>query len=180
MLNAQIAAIEAIKPGVEFRNVHEIAATKLLDGLRDIGLIKKSPQEAVRAGVHTLFFQCGVGHMLGLDVHDMEPLGEDYVGYTDTVKRRNEFGWQWLRLAKALEKDYVLTVEPGIYFIPQLIDLWKSQNKLADFINYAQLDKFRTFGGIRIEDDLLVTSDSSRILGPKIPKNIDEVEEAAS
>jgi Xaa-Pro aminopeptidase len=176
VLKAQRAAVEAIKPGIEFRNVHKIAATELLEGLRELGLIKTSPQTAVDAGAHTLFFQCGLGHMLGLDVHDMEPLGEDYVGYTDTIKRSDRFGWKWLRLAKALEPGYVITVEPGIYFIPHLIDLWKSQNKLTDFINYAQLEKYRSFGGIRIEDDFLVTNSACRFLGPQIPKKIDEVE----
>ncbi|MEJ2649129.1 MAG: aminopeptidase P family protein [Sedimentisphaerales bacterium] len=178
--NAQQAAIEAIKPGVEFRNVHKLAATELMAGLKELGLIKISPQEAVEAGAHTLFFQCGLGHMMGLDVHDMECLGEDYVGYTDTIKRRNEFGWKWLRLAKTLETGYVVTVEPGIYFIPHLIDLWKSENKLTDFIDYAKLEKYRTFGGVRIEDDVLVTDSGCRTLGPKIPKKIDEVEEITS
>lgn len=178
--NTQQSAIESIKPGVEFRDVHKIAAIELMAGLKEIGIIKKSSQEAVNAGVHTLFFQCGLGHMLGLDVHDMEPLGEDYVGYTDTIKRSNEFGWKWLRLAKALEPGYVITVEPGIYFIPHLIDLWKSQNKLADFIDYAQLEKYRGFGGVRIEDDVLVTDSACRILGPQIPKSIDEIEAMTS
>ena len=132
--------------------------------------------EAVEAGAHTLFFQCGLGHMMGLDVHDMEGLGEDFVGYSETIRRRNEFGWKWLRLAKALEPGYVITVEPGIYFIPHLIDLWKSQNKLADFVDYTTLEKYRSFGGVRIEDDILVTESGCRTLGPHIPKNIDEVE----
>ena len=118
--------------------------------------------------------------MLGLDVHDMEPLGEDYVGYTDKIKRRMEFGWQWLRLARALETGYVITVEPGIYFIPALIDRWKAERKFSEFINYEQLEKYRGFGGIRIEDDVLVTEDGCRILGPEIPKRIDEVEAIAS
>ena len=174
--NAQQAAIEAIKPGVEFRNIHKLASIKLLAGLKELGLIKKSPAEAVEAGAHTLFFQCGLGHMMGLDVHDMEGLGEDFVGYSETIRRRNEFGWKWLRLAKALEPGYVITVEPGIYFIPHLIDLWKSQNKLADFVDYTTLEKYRSFGGVRIEDDILVTESGCRTLGPHIPKNIDEVE----
>jgi Xaa-Pro aminopeptidase len=177
--NAQQAAMELIRPGVEFRDVHRTASIELLTGLRELGLIKTSPQEAVDAGAHTLFFQCGLGHMLGLDVHDMECLGEDYVGYTDTIKRRNEFGWQWLRLAKALEPGYAITVEPGIYFIPHLIDLWKSQNKLTDFIDYPQVEKYRNFGGVRIEDDFLITDNGCRTLGPNIPKKIDEVEEIA-
>jgi len=114
--------------------------------------------------------------MLGLDVHDMEPIGEDYVGYTDKIKRRMEFGWQWLRLAKTLEPGYVITVEPGLYFIPHLIDSWKTQHKYAAFIDYAKVEEYRDFGGVRIEDDILVTENGCRILGPKIPKGIDEVE----
>jgi Xaa-Pro aminopeptidase len=180
VLNAQLAAIDTVKPGVEFRDIHKLAATELLSGLRDLDLIKISPKRAVEAGAHTLFFQCGLGHMLGLDVHDMEPLGEDYVGYTDTIKRSSDFGWRWLRLAKALEPGFIITIEPGIYFIPHLIDLWKAQSKLVDIINYAQLEKYRQFGGIRIEDDILVTETGYRILGPPIPKNIDEVEAITS
>jgi len=180
VLKAQASAIEAIKHGTEFRQIHQLACINLVSGLKDLGLIKRSPEEAVHAGAHTLFFQCGLGHMLGLDVHDMEALGEDYVGYTDQIKRRMEFGWQWLRLAKALEVGYVLTVEPGIYFIPQLIDRWNAQNKLSDFIDYGKLEKYRDFGGIRIEDDVLVTDNGCRVLGPEIPKSIDEVEASAS
>ncbi len=180
VLTAQQKAIEAIKPGIEFRQVHQLACTSLASGLKELGLIKRSPEEAVHAGAHTLFFQCGLGHMLGLDVHDMESLGEDYVGYTDQVKRRMEFSWQWLRLAKALETGFVITVEPGLYFIPQLIDQWSAQKKLSDFIDYEKLEKYRDFGGIRIEDDVLVTDNGCRILGPKIPKNIDEVEANSS
>lgn len=188
VLRAQETAIAAIKPGVEFRQVHQLACITLASGLKELGLIKTSPEEAVHAGAHTLFFQCGLGHMLGLDTHDMESLGEDYVGYTDKIKRKMEFGWQWLRLAKALEAGYVVTVEPGLYFIPQLIDRWNAQRKFSDFIDYANVEKYRDFGGIRIEDDVLVTPVSSvedrnggyRILGPKIPKHIDEVEAIAS
>jgi len=180
VLNAQEEAIAAIKPGVEFRHVHRIACVALASGLKELGLIKTDPEEAVKAGAHTLFFQCGLGHMPGLDTHDMESLGEDYVGYTDQIKRRTEFGWQWLRLAKALEVGYIVTVEPGLYFIPQLIDSWKTQRKYAALINHAQVEKYRDFGGIRIEDNVLVTDDGCRILDPEIPKSIDEVEAASS
>ncbi len=180
VLEAQETAIAAIRPGIEFREVHRLACISLMSGLKELGLIKTSPQEAVEAGAHTLFFQCGLGHMLGLDVHDMEPLGEDYVGYTDKIKRRMEFGWQWLRLAKTLETGYVLTVEPGIYLIPHLIDDWKTQNKYSEFIDYEKIEKYRNFGGIRIEDDVLVTNNGYRVLGPKIPKSIEEVEEITS
>jgi len=180
VLNAQERAIAAMKPGVEFREIHRIASVVLVEGLRAIGLVNGDPAEAVEAGVHTLFFQCGVGHMLGLDVHDMEPLGEDYVGYTDTIQRNNAFGWRSLRLAKALKPGYVVTVEPGIYFIPQLIDRWRAEHRLSNFINYDAVEAYRHFGGIRIEDDVLVTQDGCRVLGPPIPKTVEEVEALAS
>ena len=115
--------------------------------------------------------------MLGLDVHDMEALGEDYVGYIDTITRNPEFGWKSLRLARALEPGFVITVEPGVYFIPELIERWKAQNKCADFINYDKVERYKNFGGIRIEDDILVTSDGHRILGKPIPKTVEEVED---
>ncbi len=180
VLQAQETAIAVIKPTIEFRQVHRLACVTLLAGLKELDFIKTSPEEAVEAGAHTLFFQCGLGHMLGLDVHDMEALGEEFVGYTDKIKRRMEFGWQWLRLAKALETGYVITVEPGIYFIPQLIDRWKAERKFSEFVNYEKIEKYRSFGGIRIEDDVLVTEDGCRILGPGIPKRIDEVEAITS
>ena len=180
VLQAQETAIAAIKPTIEFRQVHKLACVSLLAGLKELGFVKTSPEEAVEAGAHTLFFQCGLGHMLGLDVHDMEALGEEFAGYTDTIERRMEFGWQWLRLAKALDAGYVITVEPGIYFIPQLIDRWKAERKFAEFVNYEKVDKYRSFGGIRIEDDVLVTEDGCRILGPGIPKRIDEIEAITS
>jgi len=176
VLAAQQNAIEAVAPGVEFREIHRLACTILASGLADLGLLKGNIQDAVQAGAHALFFQCGLGHMLGLDVHDMEALGEDYVGYTDTIKRGPEFGWKSLRLARALEPGFVMTVEPGVYFIPELIDRWKAENKCADFINYDKVERYKNFGGIRIEDDILVTSDGHRILGKPIPKTVEEVE----
>jgi Xaa-Pro aminopeptidase len=127
-----------------------------------------------------LFFQCGLGHMLGLDVHDMEGLGEEYVGYTDSIKRNPEFGFKSLRLAKALEPGFVITAEPGIYFIPELIDRWKATQKNSQYINYELLETYRDFGGIRIEDDVLVTQIGHRVLGKKIPKTISEVENISS
>jgi Xaa-Pro aminopeptidase len=175
VFNAQEKAIEAIKPGVEFRAIHRLACTVLASGLKDLGLIKGDAQQGVEVGAHALFFQCGVGHMLGLDVHDMEALGEDYVGYTDTIKRNPEFGWRSLRLAKALEPKFVVTVEPGLYFIPQLIDQWKAEQKYSQLIDYDVVEKYRDFGGVRIEDDVLVTEDGYRVLGKKIPKTIDDV-----
>ncbi len=180
VLNAQEKAIAAATPGIEWREVHRLACIALTQGLKELGLVKGDPQEAVVAGAHTLFFPCGVGHMMGLDVHDMDPLGEDYVGYTDTVRRNPEFGWRSLRLAKAVEPGFVITVEPGIYFMPQLIDRWKAEDKLAQFIDYGKLEAYRSFGGLRVEDDILVTETGCRILGPLIPKTVDEVEALAS
>jgi Xaa-Pro aminopeptidase len=118
--------------------------------------------------------------MLGLDVHDMEGLGEDYVGYTDAIKRNPEFGFRFLRLAKALEPGYVITVEPGIYFIPELIDRWKASQKNSQYINYEMVEAYRDFGGIRLEDDVLVTESGYRVLGRKIPRTISEVEDISS
>jgi len=180
VLDAQEQAIEAVKPGVEFRSVHRLACTVLASGLKDIGLIKGDIDEAVNAGTHTLFFQCGLGHMMGLDVHDMEGLGEDYVGYTDTIRRNPGFGWRSLRLGKELEAGFVITVEPGIYFIPELIKRWKAENKNSQFINYDMVEKYEDFGGVRIEDDVLVTENGYSELGKKIPKTIAEVEDMSS
>jgi Xaa-Pro aminopeptidase len=179
VLNAHERALAAAAPGVEWRAVHRLASVALMEGLKDLGLVTGDPQEAVTASAHTMFFPCGVGHMLGLDVHDMEPLGEDYVGYTDTIKRNPEFGWRSLRLAKAVEPGFVITVEPGIYFIGPLLDRWQAENRHGRFINYGKIEAWRDFGGVRIEDDILITEDGRRLLGPYIPKAIDEVEALA-
>jgi Xaa-Pro aminopeptidase len=151
-----------------------------MEGLKELGLVKGDPQEAVAAGAHTMFFPCGVGHLMGLDVHDMEALGEDYVGYTDAIRRNPEFGWRYLRLAKAIEPGFVVTVEPGIYFIPQLIDQWHAEGRHSRFINYDGVEPYRDFHGVRIEDNIVVTDDGCRILGRPIPKTIEEVEDMAS
>jgi Xaa-Pro aminopeptidase len=180
VLAAQEKALGLAKPGVEWREVHRLTAVALMEGLKELGLITGDLQEAVAAGVHTMFFPCGVGHMMGLDVHDMEALGEDYVGYTDTIRRNPEFGWRYLRLAKAIEPGFVITVEPGIYFIPQLIDQWRAEGKCSRFINYEKVEEYRDFHGVRIEDNIAVTADGCRILGQPIPKTLDEVEAMAS
>lgn len=180
VLDAQERAIAAIEPGVEFRDVHRLACVRLVAGLKELGLTKGDPEEAVEAGAHTLFFQCGLGHMMGLDVHDMQGLGEDYVGYTDTIRRNPAFGWSSLRLAKAVEPGYVVTVEPGIYLIPTLIDRWKAERRCEAFIDYDKVEAYRDFGGVRIEDDILVTDTGARVLGPPIPKTIADVEALAS
>jgi Xaa-Pro aminopeptidase len=180
VLEALEKATAAVKPGVEFREIHRLASVILVTGLKDLGLLRGDPAEAVEAGVHTLFFQCGLGHMMGLDVHDMENLGEEYVGYTDTIKKNPAFGWRSLRLGKALEPGYVVTVEPGIYFIPTLIDQWRAERKHESFINYEKVETYRDFGGVRIEDNVLVTDTGCRVLGRPIPKTIAEVEALAS
>ncbi len=180
ILDAQEAALQAMKPGKRFLDVHLLACLTLAKGLKEMKLMRGDLDEAVRAGAHALFFQCGLGHMMGLDVHDMEDIGEAYVGYDETVQRNKQFGICYLRMAKALQPGYVMTVEPGLYFIPALIDQWKSENRHAEFINYKEVDHFRQIGGLRVEDDVLVTNDGIRMLGEPIPKTIDEMETAMS
>lgn len=176
VLDANTNAIDGIKPGVTNRELHLMAAKTIAGGLKDLGLMKGDVEEAVNLGAHALFFPHGLGHMMGLDVHDMEGLGENYVGYDDSIQRSKQFGLAYLRLAKQLKPGFVLTIEPGCYFIPTLIDLWRKEKKFTDFINYDKVEKFKDFGGIRIEDDILVTKDSHRVLGRPIPKTIEEIE----
>jgi Xaa-Pro aminopeptidase len=177
VFQAQLAAIQAIKPGVKNKDVHNQAVTVIASGLKDVGLLKGDVQEAVKAGAHALFMPHGMGHMLGLDVHDMEGLGENYVGYDKTVKRSDQFGLAYLRLARELQPGFVITVEPGIYFIPVLIDKWIKEGKHTQFIDYEQVNSYRDFGGIRLEDNILVTEEDHRVLGKPIPKTIAELEE---
>ncbi|RAI97584.1 Xaa-Pro aminopeptidase [Chitinophaga skermanii] len=176
VLDAQLAAIAALKPGTLFRDVHTIAAEKLVEGLIQIGLCKGDPKEAVKNDVHTLFFQCGLGHMMGLDVHDMENLGEQNVGYTDQLIKGTTFGWKSLRLGRALEEGFVVTIEPGLYFVPELMDNWYAEKKNEAFINYDKVFAYKDFGGIRIEDDFVITQNGSRLLGNPLPKTIAEIE----
>lgn len=176
VLDSQVAAIDAIKPGKMYKEVHLLTAAVIARGLKDMKLMKGDTEAAVKEGAHALFFPHGLGHMMGLDVHDMENLGENNVGYDETVARSTQFGLAYLRLAKELKPGFVLTVEPGIYFIPALIDQWKAENKFSDFIDYDQVEKFKKFGGIRIEDDVLVTQDSHRVLGKPIPKTAADIE----
>jgi Xaa-Pro aminopeptidase len=177
VLNAQLAAIAEIKPGKAYRDIHLLVAQIITQGLKEIGIMKGDTDLAVREGAHALFFPHGLGHMMGLDVHDMEDLGENYVGYSEKLKRSEQFGTAYLRFAKAPEPGYVLTVEPGIYFIPQLIGKWKSDNLHRDFIAYDFLEKYFNFGGVRIEDNILVTPSGNRILGKPIPKTPEEIEQ---
>jgi Xaa-Pro aminopeptidase len=176
-LKANTESIKAIKPGIFYKDIHLLAAKTIAQGLAELGLMKGNIDEAVAAGAHAMFFPHGLGHMLGLDVHDMESLGENYVGYDSEISRSTQFGLAFLRLARRLQTGFVVTVEPGIYFIPDLIDLWKSEKKFEQYINYSEVEKFKTFGGIRIEDDVLVTENSYRVLGKPIPKTADEIEQ---
>lgn len=180
VLRAQLASIEMIKPGVSFRECHLKAAEVLTDGLKEMGIMKGNTQDAVKNGAHALFMPHGLGHMMGLDVHDMEALNENLVGYDDRIKRSEQFGLSALRLGRELETGFVLTVEPGTYFIPRLINNWKKEKTNAEFINFDKLEDFMNFGGIRIEDDVLVTEDGYRVLGKPIPKTVEEVEQACS
>ena len=176
VLNAHNSAIKALKPGALFKDIHLFACTKLTEGLKDLGLMKGNVKEAVHRGAHTLFFPCGLGHMMGMDVHDMENLGEEYVGYTEGMKKSLEFGLKSLRLGKALLPGYVLTVEPGLYFNPFLIEEWESQKMHLDFINYNEVLKFKRFGGIRIEEDFVITENGSLLLGKPLAKSVLDIE----
>ena len=180
LLKAQIEAIKMVRPGIEYREVHKATARHLTMGLKALGLMKGDVDAAVSAGAHALFFPHGLGHMLGLDVHDMEDLGEEHVGYTDTIQRNPQFGICNLRLAKKLESGFVITVEPGLYFIPELIDRWQAEKRFEQFIDYARIETYRDIGGIRIEDDVLVVAEGQRVLGKPIPKSIEAVEELSS
>ncbi|PLX16309.1 MAG: Xaa-Pro aminopeptidase, partial [Salinivirgaceae bacterium] len=147
----------------------------IFNGLKDMGFVKGDTEEAIHAGAHALFFPCGTGHLMGLDVHDMENLGEQYVGYGGEPKS-TLFGIKSLRLGRELKPGYVLTIEPGIYFIPELIDLWNSQNKFTQFINYDKVNEYRDFGGTRNEEDILITKNGHKILGKPLAKSIEDVE----
>jgi Xaa-Pro aminopeptidase len=178
VLRAQMGAIAAIKPGVPYRDVHLGAAKSFVTDLTAMGLMKGDADEAVAAGAHALFFPHGLGHMMGMDVHDMENLGEDIIGYGPGFERSRQFGLNYLRLARKLEPGFVLTVEPGLYFIPALIDQWQAKKTNAAFLNFKEIDRFRDARGYRIEDDVLVTAAGCRVLGPPIPKTVAEVEAA--
>jgi Xaa-Pro aminopeptidase len=169
-------AVEALRPGIPYREVYDITARIMTNGLKELGLMKGNTEVAVREGSHALFYPHGLGHMMGLDVHDMENLSEVWVGYNGEAKSK-QFGRRSIRLARPLEVGFVLTVEPGIYFIPELIDLWKSQDLFRDFINYDAVENYKDFGGIRNEEDYLIVETGARRLGKKIPLTPQEVED---
>ena len=174
-LDSHQASIDACGVGIPFRNAHIAAAKVIFDGLKVMGFTKGNTDNAIEAGAHALFFPCGTGHMMGLDVHDMEDLGEVWVGYEGKPKS-TQFGLKSLRLAKPLQPGHVFTIEPGIYFIPELIDLWRSQNKFKEFINWEKVDSYRNFGGIRNEEDFVMTDKGIQLLGKPKPKGIEEIE----
>ena len=174
--NMQDSAFNYCKPGNSYKDAHLTASRIAVEGLTNMGIMRGNPDDAVAAGAHALFFPHGLGHMLGLDVHDMEGLGEDLVGYDDASNRSDQFGLAYLRLSKNLEPGFVLTVEPGIYFIPHLIDQSKNSAKHKEFINYDAIEPFKDFGGVRIEDNIAITNEGYRSLGPHIPKTINEIE----
>lgn len=178
VLRAQQAAIEACRPGVRFVDLHLLAARIMVEDLVDLGLFRGAVDDIVATGAYALCFPCGLGHQIGLDVHDMEALGEDNVGYDGENRRSALFGLRNLRLARPLRRDMTVTVEPGLYFIPELIDMWRGEARHAGLIDYDAFDRLRGFGGIRIEDDVHVTAEGGRVLGPPIARSAHDVEQA--
>ncbi len=174
-LSAHETAVEALRPGIKNKEIHLLACKTITTGLKEIGLMKGNVDDAVAAGAHAMFFPCGTGHMMGLDVHDMEDLGEQYVGYAGET-RSTQFGLKSLRLARELEPGFVLTIEPGIYFIPELIDKWREEKKFMEFLNYEKLETYKNFGGIRNEENFLITHTGHKLLGKPKPKTVAEVE----
>lgn len=177
VLAANNHATSLIKPGITYKSIHVEAAKVIVNGLRDLGIMKGNPAEAVTQGVHALFMPHGLGHQMGLDVHDMEGLGEDYVGYDEEVQREKVFGMGGLRMGKTLRPGHVITNEPGIYFIPELFDQWKKANKFSEYINYEKVAEYLDFGGVRLEDDILVTEKGYKLIGKRIPISVEEIEE---
>ncbi len=176
VLEANTKSISVCKAGIPYRDVHFVACLTIAEGLKKLGLMKGDLLKAVEVGAHALFMPHGLGHMMGLDVHDMENLGEDFVGYDNETQRAKEFGTAYLRCGKKLKEGFVLTVEPGCYFIPQLIKQWRNEQKFTEYINYDEVQKYIDFGGIRIEDDVLITKNGCRVLGKPIPKTVAEIE----
>ena len=177
VLAANNKAIEIAKPGVTYQYVHLEVCKVLAQGLKDLGLMKGDVNEAVAAGAHALFMPHGLGHMMGLDVHDMEDLGQIYVGYDDETRPIDQFGTSSLRMGRRLQEGFVITDEPGCYFIPALIDQWRAQGMHKEFLNYDKIETFKDFGGIRLEDDILIIPGGSRFLGDKrTPITVEEVE----
>lgn len=176
VLAANNRARELTKPGVTYLSVHLAASEVIASGLKELGLMKGDVKEAVANGAHALFMPHGLGHMMGLDVHDMEDLGQIYVGYDEHTRPVDQFGTAYLRMGRKLQPGFVVTDEPGIYFIPALIQKWKSEKINTGFIRFDRLENYLDFGGIRLEDDILVTPGGSEILGERIPVTPEEIE----
>lgn len=177
VLAANNKAFSLSKPGVSYLSVHLEAARVITSGLKELGLMKGDVDEAVKAGAHALFFPHGLGHMMGLDVHDMEDLGQINVGYDDENRPVEQFGTAYLRLGRRLQPGFVITNEPGVYFIPALIEQWKAKNTNSEFINFNRLETYYGFGGIRLEDDMLITKDACELIGKRIPITTKDVED---
>ena len=174
-------ALQIAKPGIKWYDVHMSVCRLMTDKLKELGLMKGDTQEAVKAGAHAMFLPHGLGHMMGMDVHDMEALDQRYVGYDEEIQPSDQFGTNALRLGRRLQEGFVVTDEPGIYFIPALIDDWKTSGHCKEFINFDLLETYKDFGGIRIEDDLLITKDGCRFIGKdRIPYHPAEIEEFMS
>ncbi|MBQ6161023.1 MAG: aminopeptidase P family protein [Prevotella sp.] len=172
-------ALAISRPGVKYMDVHFSVCRLMTERLKELGLMHGDTDEAVRAGAHAMFLPHGLGHMMGMDVHDMEGLGQIYVGFDEETRPNLEqFGTNCLRMGRRLEEGFVVTDEPGIYFIPALIDDWRESGHCKEFLNFDMLETYKDFGGIRIEDDLLITADGCRFLGKnRIPYHPDEVED---
>lgn len=173
--DAHEKAVSMLRPGIKNKEIHLEAAKVIASGMKDLGFMKGNVNDAVEAGAHAMFFPCGLGHMMGLDVHDMEDLGEQYVGY-DGEAKSTMFGLKSLRLGRKLDPGFVLTIEPGIYFIPELIDKWRAEGLHKDFLNYDKIETYKDFGGIRNEEDFLITETGARLLGKPLPKSMEDVE----
>jgi len=180
VLKANTDTINTTKPGISNRDLHFMACRIIATGMKDLGLMKGDVDEAVAAGAHALFMPHGLGHMMGLDVHDMEALGENFVGYNEEVKRSDQFGTAFLRFALPYKPGHVFTVEPGCYFIPELIGKWKSEGKFTEFLNFPKIEKYMPIGGIRIEDNVLITEKGHKLLGKPIPKTVKDIESVCS
>ena len=175
-LKSFYAAVNELRPGNPYRNAHLKSAEVIAEGMIDLGLMKGNARDIAESGAYALVFPCGTGHMMGLDVHDMENLGEQYVGYTGGEVKSKQFGFKSLRLSRPLEPGFVFTVEPGIYFMPELIDYWRAEGKFKEFINYDKFEAWKNFTGLRNELDYLITEDGARLLGTlHKPMTLEEV-----
>lgn len=170
--------LKVAKPGVKWMDVHFDVCRLMIERLKELGFMKGDTEEALRSGAHAMFMPHGLGHMMGMDVHDMDSLGQTNVGFDEETRPiLDQFGTNCLRMGRRLEKGFVITDEPGIYFIPDLIDDWKASGHCKEFLNFDKLEEYKDFGGIRIEDDVLITDDGCRFIGKdRIPYHPKDVE----